>query len=624
MKLDIDARAWAMIWAVLTIVTTHTTPLAATERQTSGLEWVEVGYDPLKYDDYVVLRDNGLYVRSNLVLSYWSWFGQTDQLQMSRQTTVSRDCGGAPTSDGQFVVRFDASNGLSVYDATTCNLAWQDRKACHADCSLVTPTPNKGEIVVLYKGWQLRRWTLATGQRLPDFLVRARVDAVVGGRSFAGANWIRVATPTGNYALINSLNGKALRNKLKGPQPSDQYILDQNHVIFDHDRNDPHGWLLWDIPTDRAVGPLHKPEGFSDYRFQSSIAGPGQSLTQLWIELPDYRSAYSELHPEPPRKAMVAVVERGADNHWSGPARVFEAANFPLAQLQLAPDERHLLGWGESGVVVWNTDTGKRILELPTKARERTFGCIDPFVDHLALAAGDSLLIVDIATGKARSVWVPPAEGQFCVSDGVIRSNFIPLGKDHRKRGAHIVVRWDWLGRAHPYPDYVYEGEPPLDDETGAWSEPPMSGSGYTISKEDMVCRNDECRNMVNVTGSVGHTFPLGYILDGRALVGFAQGAAHILTPDGQRMLGVIRHAGSGGWIYVDTGSSDRSPRLVDNERLRGQVALEVLHGNANDTLRCATADDIHPWSSCSAEFTSSGSLSKRLATLRTPKPGKP
>jgi len=610
-----------VLWAILAIAATHAVPSAATEHHASGMEWVEVGLDPLQHVDYVALRNNGVYVRSNQILSYWSWVGQTDQLELSRQTTISYDCGGVPTSDGQFVVSFDGSHGLSVHDATTCDLAWQDREAYHADCSLITPTPNMGEIVVLYKGWQLRRWDLSSGQRLADIRVRARVNTIHGGRSFAGANWIRVVTDRSKYALINSLNGKALPNKLKGPGTSDPYILDQNHMVFDSRWDNPYAWTLWDIPTDRAVGPLHLPDGLSNYRFQNSIAGPGQSLVELWIEQPDYSSVgvYSTLRPEPPRKAKVAVVAPGVDNHWSGPARVFEVANFPIDHLQLAPDERHLLGWGESGIVVWNTGTGKRILELPSYDRKPTFVCIDPFADHLALAAGSSMLIVDFATGKTRVVWVPPADDQFCKYDGVIRYALAsPPTKEHTT--LHEVIRWDWLGRADPYEQYVHGWQPPLDDETRIWSEPPMSGSGYTISQEDRVCRNDECREIIG--SAAGHS-PMGYILGGRALVAYTSTGAEILTPDGQRTLGVIGHAGSGGWVYVDTGPSEDSrsqPRLNENSRLRGQMALEVLQGNPHDNLRCTEADVIHAWSSCSTEFSRSGSLSKRLETLRTVK----
>jgi len=275
-----------VLWAILAIAATHAVPSAATEHHASGMEWVEVGLDPLQHVDYVALRNNGVYVRSNQILSYWSWVGQIDQLELSRQTTISYDCGGVPTSDGQFVV--------------------------------------------------------------------------------------------------------------------------------------------------------------------------------------------------------------------------------------------------------------------------------------------------------------------------------------------------NWLGRAHPYEGYIHERQPPLDDETRIWSEPPLSGSGYTISQKDRVCRNDECRQIIGL--AAGHS-PLGYILGGRALVAHTPTGAQMLTPDGQRILGVIGHAGSGGWIYVDTGPSEDSrsqPRLNDNSRLRGRMALEVLQGNPHDNLRCAEADIIHAWSSCSTEFSRSGTLSKRLATLRTIKPSEP
>lgn len=170
---------------------------------------------------------------------------------------------------------------------------------------------------------------------------------------------------------------------------------------------------------------ISHPDGLSNHVFYSAFTGPSLSVTELWIE-PTVSGH------EGATKTAVVLGTRGADAQWTAPPRIFETASIPLDHLQYAPDEQHLLGWGEAGIAVWNTTTGQRNFQHVAFHRAPTFGCIDPSGDHLALTLGESMLIVDFVTATTHRVWVTAAEDQFCQDDGIIRSVLdSPRAKEH-------------------------------------------------------------------------------------------------------------------------------------------------------------------------------------------------
>jgi hypothetical protein len=532
---------------------------------------------------------------------------------------------------GRFGVIVDDSErgnqGVTVWDIQTGRSLWNDRTEASAwsnggfAAALLSRVGERDELVLVNNAGHFYRWNASTGRRLTGFAlpvgwILRNPNSVVTttGSSWFFAEFDRKDGNGGESRFFKYPSGQPLFPSGRCPAPSNMECApgwDPNHLVIRQSMAT--GTEMWDFATRKAVGPYPSPSADASRvaNIKDSFVRDEKQLFLLWTggkEVFPGRSA-----EEHAGCSTVVAATQSADGHWRGEQHTFQPTTVALDYMEPSPDTKLIAGWSSTGIVFWDSTSGKLLVELPVDPFVSGKGCIDSEGNHFAIDAGGQILLVDLARRRVFPVSYLALKSELrCSVDGITQLATVS-GK------GQTVNRFDWEGRriegtVAPSGTAVS----PLGQGSGK-SKRGSSADGRRYSNGRELCENSVCSPLNTLPQAHNRLDELGYVLGGKALVLVWGSRAFFLSPDGQKVLGGIEYTGRQGWFFFDAPDPKNLATIAPDRRasLEGESRIEFVAGTASDAMLCVSGNFVFPWRFCSDWFDKVGAFAQFLASIR-------